>query len=112
MESAQQELDGAEISRIDMINNNTLRECAPECQGTYIECAKEVVQINNVPMAEFGDAVCDLLTFGRGNILICGPVNCGKTFLLKPLPTFSKHFATLPVIDLPGQHVHRAMLFS
>ena len=34
MESAQQELDGAEISRIDIINNNTLRECAPECQGT------------------------------------------------------------------------------
>ena len=92
MESVQQELDGAEIPRIDIINNNALREYAPERQGTWIECAKEVPQMSNVPMAEFGDAMCDLLTLGRGNIFICSPVNCGKTFLLKPLHTLFKTF--------------------
>ena len=82
MESAQQELDRAEIPIMDIINNNALQECMPECLGTWIQCAKEVLQMNNVPVAEFGGAVCDLLTSGRRknrNIVICGPANCDKT---------------------------------
>ena len=82
---------------MDIINNNPLRECVSECQDTWIECAKEVLQMNNVPVAEFGGAVCELLTSGRGkqrNIFICGPANCGKTFLLKPLHTLFKTFCS------------------
>ena len=82
---------------MDIINNNALRECVPECQGTWIECVKEVLQIKNVPVAEFGGAVCDLFTTGRGknrNIFICSPANCGKTFFLKLLHTLSKTFCS------------------
>ena len=88
MQSAQQESDRADIPRMDTINNNGLRDCVSECQGTWMECAKEVLQMNNVPVAELGGAVCELLTSGRGknrNIFICGPTNCGKTCTLHTL---------------------------
>ena len=51
--------------------------------------------MNNVPVAEFGGAVCDLLTTDRGkirNIFICSPANCGKAFFVKPLHTLFKTF--------------------
>ena len=111
MQSAQQESDRADIPRMDIINNNGLRDCVSECQGTWMECAKEVLQMNNVPVAELGGAVCELLASGRGknrNIFICGPPTVAKLALYTH---FSKHSAALPMIDLPWQHVRRPMLF-
>ena len=78
MESAQQKLDRADIARMDIINNNALREYVPECQGIWIKYTNEVLQTNNVPVAEFGGAVCDLSTSGRRknrNIFIYDPAN-------------------------------------
>ena len=54
MESAQQKLDRADIARMDIINNNALWEYVPECQDIWIKCTNEVLQTNNVPVAEFG----------------------------------------------------------
>ena len=51
MESAQQKLDRADIARMDIINNNALREYVPECQGIWIKCTNGVLQMNNVPVA-------------------------------------------------------------
>ena len=80
---------------MDINDNNTLPECVAECQGTWVECVKEALQMNSVPVAEFRGAVCDMLISGRGknrNIFICDPANCGKTFLLKLLHTLFKTF--------------------
>ena len=43
-------------------------------------------------------SLVDLLTKGRGkhrNIMIVGPANCGKTFILKPLTVLFKTFVNL-----------------
>ena len=51
-------------------------------------CAKITLQKDNVPKKEFSTAIVSALEHGRGkgrNILIVGPANCGKTFILKPL---------------------------
>ena len=50
-------------------------------------CAKITLQKDNVPKNEFSTAIVSALEHGRGkgrNILIVGPANCGKTFILKP----------------------------
>ena len=51
-------------------------------------CAKITLQKDNVPNNEFSTAIISALEDvpGKGrNILIVGPANCGKTFILKPL---------------------------
>ena len=51
-------------------------------------CAKITLQKDNVPKNEFSTAIVSALEHGCGkgrNILIVGPANCGKTFILKPL---------------------------
>ena len=54
----------------------------------WYECARQVLQLNSINPFVFADAMRQLLEHGRGkfrNLLIVGPANCGKTFLLKPL---------------------------
>jgi energy-coupling factor transporter ATP-binding protein EcfA2 len=54
----------------------------------WIKCANEVLRNNKVNAYVFAAAIRDLLEKGRGknrNIVIVGPANCGKTFLLNPL---------------------------
>ena len=56
-----------------------------------------------MPIAVFTEAVRNLLEQGRGkfcNILIKGPANTGKTYLLNPLNTIYKSFTN------PARHIH------
>lgn len=58
------------------------------CNGEWLACAEDTLLNNGVSKRNFGDAVKTLLEQGRGkyrNIMITGPANCGKTFLLDPL---------------------------
>ena len=60
-----------------------------------LSSAKDVLANNSIPLKVFSDAVKDLLNHGRGkykNIMIVGPANCAKTFLLNPLTTIYKCF--------------------
>ena len=44
--------------------------------------------MNGIELTEFATAIYNLLDKGRGkyrNVMLTGPANCGKTFLLKPL---------------------------
>jgi hypothetical protein len=53
----------------------------------WIKCAKEVLRNNKVNAYVFAAAIRDLLEKGRGknrNIMIVGPANYGKTFVLNP----------------------------
>lgn len=50
--------------------------------------ANQILERNGINRKAFTDSVKLLLEKGRGknrNILIVGPANCGKTFLLNPL---------------------------
>ena len=58
------------------------------CNGDYAKCATEILTENNIDIIEFKCAVIDALCEGRkkgNNIMIIGPANCGKTFILRPL---------------------------
>ena len=65
------------------------------CNGRWKSLASQTLQRNNYSAKEFGDAIIHALDKGRGkgrNILLIGPANCGKTFLLKPLCFLFKAF--------------------
>ena len=54
----------------------------------YGSTMQKRLQQKNVEVADFSQAVYDLLDNERGkyrNVLIVAPANCGKTFVLKPL---------------------------
>ena len=59
------------------------------------QCAEEILQLNNMDDSKFKNAIVELLEKGCGegrNILITGPANCGKTFILDPLRVIYKSF--------------------
>ncbi len=89
------------MSRMELIRKVANGECASACEGRWLECAKEVLINNKVHLILFAAAVRELLLLGRGkyrNIIIVGPTNCGKTFLLKPLELIFTTFSN-PAVD-------------
>ena len=72
-----------------------LRESLEGCNGRWIQLARETLSRNGLGLGEFSRAVVTLMTSGRGkhrNILITGPANCGKSFLLNPLQMIFRSF--------------------
>ena len=81
----------SKTTRIELI-----RKKAQGCNGQWLVYAQEVLQNNHVHPIILVAAMCDLLKKGRDkfrNIMIVGPVNCGKTFLLSPLQLIYKTFS-------------------
>ena len=87
---ARSKLRRRETSRMDKIAAALLEPCIPDC-GTdekWLEMAREVLRKNGVNAYTFAEAVRRLLREGRSkgnNILITGPSDCAKTFVLRPL---------------------------
>ena len=70
-------------------------QCVAGCGGNWLKCALEVLRKNNVHPFVFAAAIRELLEKGHGkfcNILIVGPANCGKTFLLTLINKIFKTF--------------------
>ena len=64
------------------------KECLSQCHGEWLVCAKQVLQQNGINLYCFASALRQLLQKGRQkrlNVLLIGPTNCGKSFLLNPL---------------------------
>ena len=96
MQNAQITLERQTKCRMDIIQEVSLGSCAEGCNGSWLKYAEEVLANSKLHPVVFGTAVRELLTLGRGkyrNIIIVGPSNCGKTFLLKPLESIFKTFA-------------------
>ena len=92
MHTARADLEKEKLSRMDMLQSY-LTPCTPPCDGQWLECAKEVLTLNNISISDFGISISKLIQHGRGkhrNILIIGPANCAKTFILKPLQEIFK----------------------
>ena len=101
MKTASATLQRKKASRIDLIRKAADGECSLSCEGKWLECAQEVLVNNKVHPILFAAAVGELLLLGRGkyrNVMIVGPTNCGKTFLLRPLELIFKIFSN-PAAD-------------
>ena len=80
-------------SRIGIIEETAKRPC--QCEGEWLHCAKEVLAKNKINIYVFAHAIRQCLIFGRRkntNVLLIGPTNCGKSFLLNPIEFMFKMF--------------------
>ena len=83
-------LQRLQTTRMQKITAALLNPCIQQCgdDKTWLQMGKEVLQKNNINAYVFADAVRNLLRSGREkgkNILLTGPRDCAKTFLLRPL---------------------------
>ena len=77
-----------------LIEKSLKEQCVEGRQSLWFKCAVEVLKNNDVNRFVFAAAIRELLKKRRGknrNVIIVGPANCGKTFLLNPL---NKIFST------------------
>ena len=96
IKNATQDLERESTPRMDLIRQAAVAECVSNCNGEWLACAYELLQKNTIHPFVFAAALRDLLQSGRGkfrNIIITGPANCGKTFMLKPLENIYRAFA-------------------
>ena len=83
-----EKLDRDKEARLDIMREQMGKECTTGCNKDWLKCALEVLKQNNQHPYVYAAAMRDLLINGRGNfrnIMIIGPANCGKTFMLKSL---------------------------
>ena len=95
MKDAEEKLERQQQSRTQLLEKTADEQCTVECNGMWYTLATQILERNNVPVSSFASSVLNLLEKGRGkyrNIMICGPANCGKTFLLNPLNIIYKTF--------------------
>ena len=95
MEMAPTILARRNVLRMSIIGNALEEDCVNvnDCDNTWIQCAKEVLRNNKINAYVFAAAIRELLEKGRGKyriVMIVGPADCGKTFILNPLTSCSK----------------------
>ena len=76
------------MPRMDAVAEAAQRECVNKCGGQWLTLALDVLQKNHVDKFEYAEAIRTLLEKGRGkkrNLLLLGPGNTAKTFMLLPL---------------------------
>ena len=61
------------------------------CDGQWRLCVQEILEENDIGVELFRTAVNELLGKNR-NLLLTGPTNCGKSFLLNPLKVIYRTF--------------------
>ncbi len=98
MKTASATLQQKKASPIDLIRKAAYGECSLSCDGKWLECAQEVLVNNKVHPILFAAAAGELLLLGREKyriVMIVGPTNCGKAFLLRLLELIFKIFSIL-----------------
>ena len=71
---------------MDILEEHFHKECV--CLGEWLRSANKILDFNNISKREFARAIRTALEKGRGekqNVMLTGPTNCGKSFLLNPL---------------------------
>ena len=96
MEKAPAKLERNQKTRMEILQEFLQEECVSTCNKKWLTIAKDILQRNSIPEADFTEAVRNLLVKGRGkyrNTLLKGPANCGKTFILNPLNSIFHTFS-------------------
>ena len=82
-------------TRMDVLRSYLDKDCVENCNGRWLENAKEVLRNNDINIYTFADAMRRCIREGRRkgvNIMLLGPFNCAKSFLLDPLELMYKAF--------------------
>ena len=82
-------------SRLQILEEAANEPCQCEPVLQWKELAVQLLKNNGIAPESFANAMKELLHKGRGkyrNIMLTGPANCGKTFLLNPLNKIYKTF--------------------
>ena len=96
LEEAEEKLKRSKLTRLEIIEQALQNSCVENCKGQWLEMAENLIHRNGIDLIEFISACKLLLKKGRGkyrNILLTGPANCGKTFILNPLNLIYKTFS-------------------
>ncbi|XP_068753262.1 D-inositol 3-phosphate glycosyltransferase-like [Montipora capricornis] len=96
MEEAPAKLERNQKTRMEILQEFLQEECVSTFNKKWLTITKDILQRNSIPEADFTEAVRNLLVNGRGkyrNILLKGPANCGKTFILNPLNSIFHTFS-------------------
>ena len=96
MKTAKQKLKRSRKSRLDILQDALVEQCVSGCDGLWYYCAIETLERNGIDKSCYKKAVTDLLEKGRSKyrkILIVGPADCGKTFMLSPLNKIFRTFS-------------------
>ena len=98
LEKAEEKLKRSKLTRLEILEQALEKCCVENCNGQWLEMAENRIHRNGIDLLELTTACRMLLEKARGkyrNILLTGPANCGKTFILNPLTVVYKTFANL-----------------
>lgn len=88
MNNAPAIIERQQKNRFQLLSEFLNSECDESCEGQWLTKCLDTLDNNNIDRNEFSDSLFDLISLGRGkyrNLMLIGPANCGKTFLIKPL---------------------------
>ena len=95
MNNAKASIEREKTTKMEILIKCQSESCIDGCEMEWYEGARQVLQLNDINPFVFADAMRHLLAHGRGrfcNVLIVGPANCGKSFLLKSLEIIFQTF--------------------
>ena len=96
MAESNKKLERSRLSWLEILEKAKEGTCLDDCNGVWFDCAQEVLEWNRISHQSFAEAVTNLLEKGQGkfhNILLVGPANSAKTFLLQPLTVIFETFS-------------------
>ena len=83
--------------RMQVLERVRLSSFMAGCDMEWYICSRDILQKNRINPYISADAIRHLLIHGRGKfrkVMITGPANCGKTFMLKPLEIIYNAFSS------------------
>ena len=95
MENAEATLQRSRKSRLLLLEEAGEGDCVDGCDGQWRLCAQEILEKNYIGVELFCTAVNTLSLCDRGknsNLLLTGPTNGRKSFLLNPLKVIYRTF--------------------
>ena len=103
---APENLKQLNLTRMEELVAAAKTNCITGCNKPWLECALELLRLNNIDFSGFSDALYNNLRYGRGkfhNVILVGPTNAGETFMFKPLKQiFGKKLSENPFNDKSG----------
>jgi len=88
MQAAPRVIERSNMNRMDVVMKFMEEPCVEGCDSEWLTAARSVLRNNEINVFVFADAVRECLRLGRkkkNNIMLVGPTNCGKYFLLNPI---------------------------